>query len=137
MRKLKKELLAGILLLAILCPASGLAQSRKEVKYPNKPIDLIVPYAPGAGTDLSARMVAVYVSKKFGVPVNVVNVTGASGVTGMLQVLRGAPDGYTMMMEGSSTSSFMFAARTDLPIWMRRHRRGATSCAPITATSRA
>jgi len=116
MRKLKKELLAVILVLAILCPASGLAQSRKEVKYPNKPIDLIVPYAPGAGTDLSARMVAVYVSKKFGVPVNVVNVTGASGVTGMLQVLRGAPDGYTMMMEGSSTSSFMFAARTDLPM---------------------
>jgi tripartite-type tricarboxylate transporter receptor subunit TctC len=116
MRKSRNELLAGILVLAILCPASGWAQGKKDVKYPNKPIDLIVPYAPGAGTDLSARVVSAYLAKKFGVPVNVVNVTGASGVTGMLQALRNAPDGYTMMMEGSSTSSFMFAARSDLPM---------------------
>jgi tripartite-type tricarboxylate transporter receptor subunit TctC len=77
---------------------------------------LIVPYAPGAGTDLSARVVSAYAAKRFGVPVNVVNVTGASGVTGMIQALRSAPDGYTMLMEGSSTSSFMFAARSDLPL---------------------
>jgi len=116
MRKFRNGILTGILALAFCFPASAQTQARKDVKYPTKPIDLIVPYAPGAGTDLSARLVSAYAAKKFGVPVNVVNVTGASGVTGMIQALRSAPDGYTLLMEGSSTSSFMFAARSDLPM---------------------
>ncbi len=116
MRKFRNGFLTGLLALALFLPAGAQAQARKEVKYPTKPIDLIVPYAPGAGTDLSARLVSAYAAKKFGVPVNVVNVTGASGVTGMIQALRSQPDGYTLLMEGSSTSSFMFAARSDMPL---------------------
>jgi tripartite-type tricarboxylate transporter receptor subunit TctC len=50
------------------------------------------------------------------VSVNVVNVPGASNVTGMLQALNASPDGYTLLMDGSVTSSFMFASRTDLPL---------------------
>ena len=47
-------------------------------QYPARPINLIVPYAPGGGSDLSARLIAGYAAKKFGSPVNVVNVVGAS-----------------------------------------------------------
>lgn len=117
MKRFREEILAFVFVFAVLLTTgtwAQAAQDKKDVKYPTKPIDLIVPYAPGAGIDGSARLVAAYASKKFGVPVNVVNVTGASGVIGMVQALRSAPDGYTMLMEGSSTSSFMFAARADL-----------------------
>jgi len=113
---LKKSAPAVLCILFLFLPVVGWSQARKAVKYPIKPIDLIVAFAPGAGTDVVARLVAGYATKKFGVPVNVVNVTGASGVTGMLQVLRAAPDGYTLLMDGNVTSSFMFAARTDLPL---------------------
>jgi tripartite-type tricarboxylate transporter receptor subunit TctC len=65
---------------------------------------------------MSARLVAAYATKKWGVSVNVLNVTGASGVTGMLQALNASPDGYTLLMDGNVTSSFMFASRTDLPL---------------------
>ena len=116
MKKFRKEILAIVSCFALLLGAGTLAQAAQDQKYPTKPIDLIAPYAPGGGLDTSARLIASYVSKKFGVPVNVVNVTGASGVIGMTQVLKSKPDGYTMLLESSSTSSFMYGARTDLPI---------------------
>ncbi len=100
----------------LLWPAVGWSQEKKVVKYPTKPVDLIVAWAPGGGADMSARVVAPYAAKKFGLPVNVVNVSGASGVTGMLQALRAAPDGYTMFYDNNTTSSMMFATRPDLPL---------------------
>jgi tripartite-type tricarboxylate transporter receptor subunit TctC len=105
----------ALCLLSILTTVSW-AQEGKAVKYPTKPIDIIVPWTPGGGTDMSARVVAAYATKKLGVSVNVVNLTGASGVTGMMQVLKSKPDGYTFLMDGNVTSSFMFATRTDLPV---------------------
>ena len=99
MKKFRKEILAIVSCFALLLGAGTLAQAAQDQKYPTKPIDLIAPYAPGGGLDTSARLIASYVSKKFGVPVNVVNVTGASGVIGMTQVLKSKPDGYTMLLE--------------------------------------
>jgi putative tricarboxylic transport membrane protein len=90
--------------------------------YPNKPITIIVAYAPGGGADQSARVIASYATKKFGVPVNVTNVTGASGVTGMLEALQSPPDGYTLFLDGNVTSSFMYATRTSLPIGIEDRR---------------
>ena len=83
--------------------------------YPNKPIDLIAPYAPGGGTDTSARLLAGYASKKLGQPVNVVNVTGASGITGSMQMLNATPDGYTLLMDGVSNTTFLVGSRSDVP----------------------
>lgn len=111
----KRTVCAALVAIFILAGA-GWTQEKKSVPYPTKPIDLIVPWAPGGGTDMSARVVAAYGTKKLGVPVNVVNVTGASGITGMMQVLKARPDGNTMLMDGNVTSSFMFATRTDLPM---------------------
>jgi len=111
----KRSVPVVLSMIFLLLPAAGWSQARKAAKYPAKPTDLIVAAAPGAGTDTVARMVAGYASKRFGVPVNVVNVTGASGVTGTLQVMRAAPDGYNLLVDGNFTSSFMFATRTDLP----------------------
>ncbi|MHB0869124.1 MAG: Bug family tripartite tricarboxylate transporter substrate binding protein [Chloroflexota bacterium] len=107
--------LLATLVFGVLATLPLLGCSAAAPKYPNKPIDLIVPYAPGGGSDLSARLIAGYASKKLGQPVNVVNVTGASGITGTMQMLGAKPDGYTLMIDGTSNTSFLAAARTDLP----------------------
>lgn len=64
--------------------------------YPNKPIRLIVPYPPGGGTDIVARLVAAKMQQKFGQPVLVENKAGASTVIGTESIAKAAPDGYTI-----------------------------------------
>ncbi len=91
------------------------AGTSPAAQYPTRPITMIVPYAPGGGSDLSARLIATYAAKKFGKPVNVVNVVGASGITATMQMLGSPPDGYTLMIDGTSNTSFLAASRTDLP----------------------
>jgi tripartite-type tricarboxylate transporter receptor subunit TctC len=100
--------------------------------YPTKPVDLIVPWAPGGGADLSGRLIAAYASKKLGQPVNVVNVTGASGLTGLMQVLRANPDGHTLVVDGNVTSSLLAASRSDLPFSLdERTYMGRISIDPV------
>ena len=91
------------------------AGSSPAAQYPTRPITMIVPYAAGGGSDLSARLIAGYAAKKFGKPVNVVNVVGASGITATMQMLAAPPDGYTIMIDGTSNTSFLAASRADLP----------------------
>ncbi len=100
----------------ILLTGTGLGQERRTEKYPSKPVSLIVSWPPGSGADITGRIVAAYASKKFGVPVNVVNISGASGITGMLQALNSRPDGYTLLLDNNTNSSFLYAVRSDLPM---------------------
>ena len=68
-----------------------------EEKYPIKPINLIVPWAPGGDTDLTARIWAEYMGKLLGQPIVVLNKAGAAGITGTLFVAQANPDGYTLI----------------------------------------
>lgn len=109
------RLISALLVLASLALAGcGLVPTAS--RYPTKPIELVVPFAPGGGVDLSARLIAGYASKKWGQPVNVVNMTGASGLTGLLHVVNATPDGYMLLMDGNVTSSLLAASRSDLPV---------------------
>jgi tripartite-type tricarboxylate transporter receptor subunit TctC len=87
---------------ALVAPAAfGL---RAQSDYPNKPIQLVVAYPAGGGTDTLARLVAEGLGKELGQSVIVVNRPGASGLIGTGQVARAAADGYTLLLDtGNST----------------------------------
>ena len=83
---------AGLSATALARPA--LAQAR----WPQRPIQLIVPWGAGGGTDATARIVGQLLERELGQPVNVVNRTGGSGVVGHAAIAGAAPDGYTIGM---------------------------------------
>jgi tripartite-type tricarboxylate transporter receptor subunit TctC len=84
---------------AVTWPLAASAQT----DYPNHPITLIVPYAPGGGNDVLARGVAEPMSKALGQPIVIENHGGAGGSIGTRQVANSAPDGYTLGLGGTGT----------------------------------
>ena len=87
----RAALLAAIF--APLCIPPASAQS-----YPSKPIRLVVPFAPGGGTDVTARYMAVKLAERLGQPLVVDNRPAASGVVGADLVAKAAPDGHTVLV---------------------------------------
>jgi len=82
-----------------LCAASATARAA----YPDHPVTLIVPYAPGGTTDLMARVVAPKLGELLGQTVVVVNKPGAGGAVGSGYAARERPDGYTLVMAVESS----------------------------------
>jgi tripartite-type tricarboxylate transporter receptor subunit TctC len=72
------------------------------LEYPVRPVRVIVPYAPGGVTDVSARLIAQQLSERLGKQFFVENLTGGSGNIGTAQAARAAPDGYTVLVAFSS-----------------------------------
>jgi tripartite-type tricarboxylate transporter receptor subunit TctC len=92
-------------LLFALLSTTALAQG-----YPQRPITLVVPFAPGGGTDSLARELAKLVNDRLGQPVVVDNRGGAGGAIAAAQVAQAKPDGYTLLFV---TSTFVTVAATD------------------------
>jgi tripartite-type tricarboxylate transporter receptor subunit TctC len=72
------------------------AQAASAQAYPNRPIRLVVPFAPGGSADLVGRLIAQAMSESWRQPVVVENKPGASGMIGNESVAKSAPDGYTL-----------------------------------------
>lgn len=79
------------------------ASMAASAAYPDKPIKLIVPYAPGGTTDLIARIVAPKLGEALGQPVVILNKPGAGGALGSAYAAKEAPDGYTIVMAVESS----------------------------------
>jgi len=105
---IRRILLAGAALLAL-----GLADPAAAA-WPERPITLIVPWAAGGGTDATARIIAKIMEPDLGVPVNVVNRTGGSGVVGHSAIATAEPDGYTIGLITFEIGSMHWQGLTDL-----------------------
>lgn len=77
---------------------SGFAQAQTSPAFPAKTVTLVVPFTPGSGADLIARMLAPRLSARWGQPVIVDNKPGASGNIGGNFVAKAAPDGHTLLV---------------------------------------
>ena len=89
--------------LALLAPSVGLAQDGGA--YPSKPIQMIVPFPPGASTDLLARYLGPKLKDALGQPVIIENRPGAGGAIGATYVAKAAPDGHTLLIASSSVTN--------------------------------
>jgi tripartite-type tricarboxylate transporter receptor subunit TctC len=87
-----KRSIAAAVLLAI-----GLAPQSVRADYPERTVDLVIPYAAGGGIDLLLRAIAESFSTQFKQSVVVSNRTGAGGALGVSYVARSVPDGYTLL----------------------------------------
>jgi len=90
-RRTVLHLAAGAAALAV--PRLARAQA-----FPTRTVTLVVPFAPGGATDVSARLVADHMTRTLGQQVLVQNIAGAGGTTGSTRVMRAEPDGYTILM---------------------------------------
>lgn len=79
-----------LLALALLVPAAARAE------FPDRPITIVLPYAPGSASDSYGRALGEHFTRMMGQPVVVTNRDGGSGVVGMRFVAQSAPDGYTL-----------------------------------------
>jgi len=95
----------------VLLAAAGAASAA----YPDKPITLIVPWAPGGSTDILARALGERLSKSLGQTVIVDNRAGASGNIGSNIVAKAKPDGYTLLVGSMSTHAMNPALMASMP----------------------
>jgi tripartite-type tricarboxylate transporter receptor subunit TctC len=98
---------AGIL----MSTSAALAQS----EYPNRPIKLLVGFAPGGSTDIVARIVAQKLSERLGQTIVVENRAGAGGTIGADATAKAPPDGYTLTLGTTSTHAIAAGAYSKLP----------------------
>jgi tripartite-type tricarboxylate transporter receptor subunit TctC len=114
-------------LAALALPGAGGAK-----EWPSKPITVIVPWAAGASTDMTPRTLAPKMSAILGVPIQVVNKAGGSGIIGTLEAVKAPADGYTLLADCGGTSSIQEAWSPNLPYKVEERTYIARAiCAPL------
>ena len=103
----RRDLFKSALAAAFVAVSAGTSVA---ADWPKRPINLVVPYKAGGGTDAYARAIAAAAKDVLDVPVVVVNKAGSGGLNGANAVVRARPDGYTMMM--TSGGSFLLSTMT-------------------------
>jgi len=98
---------------AVALPA--LARLASAQSYPSRPITLIVPFPPGAATDVAARIVGEHMSRTLGQQLVIQNISGAGGTVGSTRAMRAEPDGYSILMGQMGTHAASVALYPNLP----------------------
>jgi len=99
----------SIILVLVICLVIGFSGSTFADNYPNKPIEFIVPWSPGGGSDTLMRIVAKYLGEYLGVAVPVINKPGVSGTIGLIEAMNKPNDGYhiAQIHEGLPTAYYL------------------------------
>ena len=93
-----------VLTFMLLLGALGIPAQTSAQDWPTRAVRVIVPFAPGGGTDLVARMTAQKLAERYGQPFLVENRSGAGGTLGSEVVAKARPDGYTLGVVSGSHS---------------------------------
>lgn len=104
-----------LICMAASAAALALSPALAQQHYPDRPIKLVVPYAPGGATDILGRLLATSLGEKLGQPVIVDNRPGASTAVGAGLVAKAQPDGYTLLLGAGSTLTMNPVVRKTLP----------------------
>jgi tripartite-type tricarboxylate transporter receptor subunit TctC len=99
------HLVASAIALATWAHSPAFAQADAAANYPSRAVTIVVPFPPGGGTDVGARLVAQKLSVKWGQPVVIDNKGGAAGMLGADVVAKAKPDGYTLLVGNVGTQS--------------------------------
>ena len=107
--------------------SNGLVRANEQDDYPNRPIKIVVPFAPGGSSDTLARIIkrAVEENKLLPQPLVIINRGGAGGTIGSRSVKNAAPDGYTMLLLHDAILTAKFAGNAPY---------GAEAFRPVAAT---
>lgn len=106
--KLKKLAMLGAV-------AVGLSATTAAAEYPERPINMVIPYGAGGATDISARSISAPLGDAVGKPLVMANITGAGGATGSVTVQNAKADGYTMLFARVGSHSVNPAMKATLP----------------------
>jgi tripartite-type tricarboxylate transporter receptor subunit TctC len=106
---------------------AGAAQAQQSERFPSKPVRLIVPYAPGGATDITARQLQTRISDLWGQPVIVDNRAGASGNIALELAAKSPADGYTLFVGNVSTNAINETTFRSLKIKPSRDLTGVTN----------
>jgi tripartite-type tricarboxylate transporter receptor subunit TctC len=90
---------------ALLAAPALLLAGRARADWPDRPIRLVAPFPAGSGTDVLARVLAPVLQRELGQPIVVDNRPGANGVLGSQSAAQSAPDGYTLVILGTSAAA--------------------------------
>lgn len=110
----------------VMLLANG-ASAQQATNFPTRPVRLIIPYAPGGATDITARQLQTKISDLWGQPVIVDNRPGASGNIALELAARSAPDGYTLFVGNVSTNAINETTFSSLKIKPSRDLTGVTN----------
>lgn len=102
-----------IRLVAVAVAFGFIANAAAQENYPSRPIEVIVPWGPGGGSDISGRMVSKFLEAELKVAAPVVNMPGASGTIGVQRLLSKPADGYSVVVTGD----FYALIGGDSPKW--------------------
>jgi len=109
---MKRKFAPWAALALALCPGPSLAQSG----YPNRPVKIIVPFAPGGASDFVGRIIQPRLAELLGQPIVIENRGGAAGTIGMEVAARSAPDGYTLVLANVGSTAINPGVFTNLSI---------------------
>ena len=102
--------------LGVVCAMGlGLTATAALAEYPERPINMVIPYGAGGATDISARTIAEPLGAAVGKPLVMSNITGAGGATGSVAVQNAKADGYTMLFARVGSHSVNPAMKATLP----------------------
>ena len=104
----------GGLSATIWCSTFAAAQST-TAGYPSQPVRIVVPFAAGGATDVTARIIGQKMAEEWGATVIIENKPGATGSIAAEYVAKAKPDGYTLLMGTGSVNSVFPAVKKNLP----------------------